>query len=209
MEQRTVKLQNLEGALEEIGVADGAARLPLHLLSMEAQQRKEEIGAHLDRLEQKLDRGLQKALAGATDRARQLTKSVQEFLRPPSLSRGLGAAPRRPVHDRDATHLCRQRRTDPERPRSWDGDCGAVPGVDAEGNLCGILTDRDLCTAAAPLIWISCRRAITHARPGKTEAQRLRSGAADPVTIIPPAMALGLTRVAETQHRAGKVLPLC
>jgi CBS domain-containing protein len=30
----------------------------------------------------------------------------------------------------------------------WDQDCGAVPVVDAEGRLCGIITDRDVCMAA-------------------------------------------------------------
>lgn len=30
----------------------------------------------------------------------------------------------------------------------WDRDCGAVPVVDADGRLIGILTDRDICMAA-------------------------------------------------------------
>jgi CBS domain-containing protein len=30
----------------------------------------------------------------------------------------------------------------------WERDCGAVPVVDAEGRLTGIVTDRDLCMAA-------------------------------------------------------------
>ena len=30
----------------------------------------------------------------------------------------------------------------------WEGDCGAVPVIDDEGRLAGIITDRDVCMAA-------------------------------------------------------------
>jgi CBS domain-containing protein len=30
----------------------------------------------------------------------------------------------------------------------WDGDCGAVPVVDGDGRVLGIITDRDVCMAA-------------------------------------------------------------
>lgn len=30
----------------------------------------------------------------------------------------------------------------------WEHDCGAIPLVDGEGRLCGMVTDRDLCMAA-------------------------------------------------------------
>ena len=31
----------------------------------------------------------------------------------------------------------------------WDGDCGAVPVVDADRTLLGLITDRDICIATA------------------------------------------------------------
>ena len=31
----------------------------------------------------------------------------------------------------------------------WDGDCGALPVVDDEGNVTGIISDRDICFAVA------------------------------------------------------------
>jgi CBS domain-containing protein len=30
----------------------------------------------------------------------------------------------------------------------WEFDCGSVPVVDAQGRVCGIITDRDICMAA-------------------------------------------------------------
>jgi CBS domain-containing protein len=148
MAQQTVKLENLKGALEEISAAGGAARLQLHLLSMEAQQRKGELSTQIDRLEQKLDRGLQKALAGATDQARQLTKTVQEFLGHHPSTEGS----RQPKIDTFMTatlHTCSLGDSLTRAAQiMWDCDCGAVPVVDADGKLCGMLTDRDLCMAA-------------------------------------------------------------
>lgn len=32
--------------------------------------------------------------------------------------------------------------------RMWDHDCGAMPVVDADGRLAGMITDRDICMAA-------------------------------------------------------------
>jgi CBS domain-containing protein len=148
MDQQPVKLENLKGALEEISEAGGAARLQLHLLSMEARQRKEEIGGNLDRFEQKLDRGLQKAFAGATDQARQLTKAVQEFLGGHPAPEG-SRQPRVNLFMTPTPHTCGA--TDSLTRAAqimWDGDCGAVPVIDADGKLCGMLTDRDVCIAA-------------------------------------------------------------
>jgi CBS domain-containing protein len=31
----------------------------------------------------------------------------------------------------------------------WDSDCGALPVVNIEGHLLGVITDRDICRAAA------------------------------------------------------------
>lgn len=44
--------------------------------------------------------------------------------------------------------------------------CGFVPVVDAEGNLCGVLTDRDICLAVAaferPADRVAVKDAMTH-----------------------------------------------
>jgi CBS-domain-containing membrane protein len=48
----------------------------------------------------------------------------------------------------------------------WDVDCGAVPVVDADQRLCGIITDRDICmagyTKGIPLWSIRVGDVMTH-----------------------------------------------
>jgi CBS domain-containing protein len=138
----------LKQALEDLGSASDSARLQLHLLALEARQRTGELGASIDSVEQRLDRGIQQALSNAADKARQLTKTVQESLRGQPATQG-------PRPERLATlmtepvHACTP---DDSLARAaqimWDNDCGSVPVVDAEGHPCGMITDRDVCMGA-------------------------------------------------------------
>jgi CBS domain-containing protein len=137
----------LKEALEDISLASGEARLQLHLLSLEARQRGETISTSLEGLERRLDRGLHQALTTGAQKARQLTKSVQESLgRQPAPASGgirIGALMAEPLHVCSAEDsLARAAQI------MWDADCGAVPVVGADGCLCGIITDRDICMAA-------------------------------------------------------------
>jgi CBS domain-containing protein len=139
---------NLKELLDELGAASEAARLQLHLLVLEARQRSGEFAARLESLERGLDRGLHQALATATDRARQLTKTLHA-------SFGGGSSPQKPAETRVGAVMTDEvRACSPDdvlqRPAQimWDGDCGSVPVVEASGRLCGIITDRDICMAA-------------------------------------------------------------
>lgn len=142
------RLGTLKNALEEIASAGDAARVQLHLLSMEARERTGELGASLEGLEQKLDRGIEQAMTTAAAKTRQLTQAVQDFLgRQPSRERPRHDTVRsimtehvRSCREDDALNLAAQ--------IMWDNDCGAAPVVDHEGRLRGIITDRDICMAA-------------------------------------------------------------
>lgn len=147
MDQSASKLDRLKTALDELGAAGGAARLELHLLGMEAQQRSGAIGKTLDRFELKLERGLQEALSGATDQVQGLRRTVQEFLhREPA---GDSSEPTARLFMTPRVRTCT-----PEDSLAcaaqimWDTDCGAVPIVGADGRLCGLVTDRDACMGA-------------------------------------------------------------
>lgn len=146
MVDRNTRLGALKNALEEIGGAGDAARLQLHLLSLEARERTGELSASIESLENKIDRGLEQAMQTAASKTRQLTETVQEYLgrqASPRAGQRLNAIMSEPVQtcsSRDSLNAAAQ--------IMWETDCGAVPVVDAEGRLCGIVTDRDMCMAA-------------------------------------------------------------
>jgi CBS domain-containing protein len=140
-------LGNLKHLLDELGTASDAARLQLHLLALEARQRTGEFGPQLERVERGLDRGLHQALSSATEGARQLSKALHASFG--SNSPDKSAQIRVSAVMTEAVEACSP--DDPlYRPAQimWNGDCGCVPVLDAAGNLCGIITDRDICMAA-------------------------------------------------------------
>jgi CBS domain-containing protein len=146
MEQKPVGLIVLKEALDEISAASEGARLQLHLLSLEARQRGGVIGASIEALEHRLDQGIHQALATGAEKARQLSQTVQDVLgrrrAPVSESTRVGALMTEPVRVcsvEDSLERAAQ--------IMWDGDCGAVPVVEADGRLRGIITDRDICMA--------------------------------------------------------------
>lgn len=138
----------LKNTLDELGAASGTARLQLHLLALEARQRGNELGAGIENLEHRIDRGLQQALSTAAEKARHLSKTVHD---------SLTATPSAPseYQDRVASVMtegvlvCS---ADDSLSRAaqimWEGDCGIVPVVDADYRLEGVITDRDICMAA-------------------------------------------------------------
>ncbi|MEO8179931.1 MAG: CBS domain-containing protein [Deltaproteobacteria bacterium] len=146
MQQKFVGITVLKEALDEISAASEAARLQIHLLSLEAKQRGGALGDSIEALEHRLDRNLHDALATGAEKARQLTKTVQDSLgrqpAPASDVTRIGALMTDPVHVCSAEEPVQR-----AAQIMWDADCGAVPVVDAEGRLCGIITDRDICMA--------------------------------------------------------------
>jgi CBS domain-containing protein len=148
MARETAGITLLKHALEDLGNASEGARLQLHLLALEARRRTGELGAGLDTVEQRLDRGIHQALATAADKARQLTKTVQESLRGEASMPG-PRADRLETIMTEPVHSCSP---DDSLARAaqimWENDCGAVPVVDAAQRPCGMITDRDVCMAA-------------------------------------------------------------
>jgi CBS domain-containing protein len=148
MAEQSAGIKRLKHALEDLGGASEGARLQLHLLALEARQRTGELEAGIENLELRLDRGIHQAIATATDKARQLTKTLQESLRghPPVLgprADRLGSLVTEPVY------TCSPEDTLARAAQiMWEHDCGAVPVVDAEQRPCGMVTDRDVCMGA-------------------------------------------------------------
>jgi CBS domain-containing protein len=138
----------LRSTLDELGAASDTARLQLHLLALEARQRSSDFGTGIESLEQRLDRSLQQALSAAAEKARQLTRTVQDSLA--GHPGHTGAAPDRVDSIMSEGVLVCSADDSLTRPAQimWELDCGIVPVVDAEQRLEGVITDRDICMAA-------------------------------------------------------------
>lgn len=138
----------LKHTLDDLGAASDTARLQLHLLALEARQRSNELGAGIENLELRLDRGLQQALSTAAEKARQLTKTVQDSL--------AGQPARTATDGRQIASIMTggvlvcTAEDSLVRPTQimWELDCGIVPVVDSEQRLEGVITDRDICMGA-------------------------------------------------------------
>ena len=146
MAEIKVRLSKLQNALEDIEAAGDAARLQLHLLSMQARERADEFGANFGSLEARLDRGIEHAMQTAAAKTRELTSTVREFMSKSEWNPSLGLQARalmsRTVYScnaNDSLNVAAQ--------FMWDHDCGVLPVVEANGKLCGIITDRDICMA--------------------------------------------------------------
>jgi CBS domain-containing protein len=148
MAQQSAGITRLKQALEDLGSASEGARLQLHLLALEARQRTGDLEANIENMEHRLDRGIHQAISTATDKARQLTKTLQESLRghPPTVgprADRLGTLVTEPVYTCSPDDsLARAAQI------MWEHDCGAVPVIDAERRPCGMITDRDVCMGA-------------------------------------------------------------
>jgi CBS-domain-containing membrane protein len=148
MTRNHTRLSSVKEALEDIGNAGEAARLQLHLLSLQARQRTSGLEASIDTLEQKLDRGIEQAMQTASLKTKQLTETLQEFLGRSVGQTADGAVLVRAVMS-DGMRCCRPEDSLTHAAQiMWDTDCGAVGVNDAAGRLCGIVTDRDMCMAA-------------------------------------------------------------
>ncbi len=147
MAERQTRLSLVKEALEDIGAAGEAARLQLHLLSMQARRRTGELETSLDTLEQKLDRGIEQAMHTASLKTKQLTQTLQDFLRLPAQTAEAAV----PIRSIMTEGICCCRPEDSLNLAAqimWDTDSGSVGVTNAEGRLCGIITDRDICMAA-------------------------------------------------------------
>jgi CBS domain-containing protein len=123
-----------------LGARD-SVRLQVHLLSMEAKQRWQQLESNLENAEAK------QGEEGAASKLRDLIQAVKDFRR-----EGLSQVDlQTPVRSllKGMPSMC-----SPDDPLShvakllWETDCGAIPVVDERRHVVGMITDRDLCMAA-------------------------------------------------------------
>jgi len=137
--------QEVQQVLRELIAARDDARVRAHLLSLEARQRLSDLDQEIENLERKLSARGEWLAEHVVASARGLTRAVSDLMGPTAKSE--------PVKVREAmtTEVKTCRPSDSlsvAAQAMWEGDCGAVPVVDHDGRLQGMLTDRDICMAA-------------------------------------------------------------
>jgi CBS domain-containing protein len=134
-------------ALAELTIARDQTRLHAHLLSMDARERFRAIEAQLDAFEWKLLQTGERASESAVASARQLARGVVEFFKEHTPSAALSNAVAEVMND--TVHSCRPSDSLNHAAQiMWEGDCGALPVVNGDGLIVGMITDRDICMAS-------------------------------------------------------------
>jgi CBS domain-containing protein len=130
--------------LTDVTAARDEVRVRLHLLSMDAQDQWRELENAFENLEHKLKQGGEDVASTLRDREQKLSGKLHDFLRNQF---GLAVPVRSIMTENVFTCLVDESLNQAARI-FWERNCGAVPVVDAEGKLLGMLTDRDICIAA-------------------------------------------------------------
>jgi CBS domain-containing protein len=133
--------------LDKLKATRDAARLQVHLLSMDAKKRLRDIEDKLDVFETKIGRESDRVLDGMSAKAREFTEAIGEVLREVDGSPELMTSVEKVMKPSPAT--CTPADSlNRAAQLMWENDCGAVPVVDWAGQLVGMLTDRDVCVAS-------------------------------------------------------------
>jgi CBS domain-containing protein len=137
--------QQISLALRDLVAVRDEARLRMHLLSLEGRERLKALEAEIASFERELtargDWVAEQVVAGA----RELTQSLVELL---DGSRKPGTTKVRDIMQRDVATCHPWDTLNRAAQLMWEADCGAIPVIDEQGKLVGMLTDRDVCMAA-------------------------------------------------------------
>lgn len=154
----------------------GTARMRLHLLSLEAKTRLEQLETRIDALQSRLEGGAEHAAASGVREVVEAVRTLLETHPGASLQAKAGEL-MRPVE------ACA-----PSDPLSraaqlmWELDCGFVPVCDRGGNIVGVITDRDICMAGHTRgqllgdiqVWSTMSTQVVTAGPSATLKDLLR-----------------------------------
>jgi CBS domain-containing protein len=131
--------------LRDLVSARDEARLRAHLLGMEARQRLADIEQEIEAFERRLSARGEWVAEHVIATARGLTRAISDLMAPRS--------DQEPARVRDVmTHQVVSCRESDSLNRAaqamWEADCGALPVVDEQNRVVGMITDRDICMAA-------------------------------------------------------------
>ena len=137
--------QEINQVLRELVSARDEARLRAHLLGMDTRRRLGDLEQEIEAFEHKLSARGEWVAEHVVATARGLTRAISDLVatrseQEPTRVRDVMTPSVVTCSPSDSLNRAAQ--------RMWEGDCGALPIVDAAGKLLGMLTDRDICMAA-------------------------------------------------------------
>lgn len=132
-------------AVQHLGSLRDQARLQLHLLSRDAQQRWTVLESEIATLEHRASRDGEKAAETLRDTAQGLSRTLTELVGTLSQSPGL-LTNVRSIMTPHARSCAPEDSLASAAQVLWEADCGALPVV-SNGKVTAMLTDRDVCMA--------------------------------------------------------------
>jgi CBS domain-containing protein len=132
--------------LNALKAARDRAKVQAHLLSLDAKKRWQGVEKRVVELEASLDQEGERLTGAITASFREVTQAARDLLQELDGTLELATPVKKLMQKAPAT-------CSPEDSLNhaakimWDLDCGAVPVVDASGDVVGIVTDRDICMA--------------------------------------------------------------
>jgi CBS domain-containing protein len=132
-------------ALRDLVAVRDEARLRVHLLSLEGREKLAELEAEITSFERQLSASGDWVAEHVVAGARQLTQALVDLL---DGSRKQATTRVRDVMQRDVATCHPWDSLNRAAQLMWEADCGAIPIIDEQDKLVGMLTDRDVCMAA-------------------------------------------------------------
>jgi CBS domain-containing protein len=133
--------------IDALKLARDRARVQAHLFSLDARKRWQGLEASLLELQSKLEQSGEKIAATATVSFREVTQAATDLMRELDGTLELAIPVRRLMQETPRT-CSPEDSVNRAAQIMWELDCGAIPVVNADGALAGIITDRDICMAA-------------------------------------------------------------
>jgi CBS domain-containing protein len=134
-------------ALRELAATRDTVRLQLHLLSMDARARWNELEAVLESMESEFQGMSDRPSDVVVAKVRALTETVKDFVLSHSAQRSDAAATVSSIMTHTVQTCAPGDHLNEVAHRLWETNCGSLPVVRSDGSLAGMITDRDVCMA--------------------------------------------------------------
>lgn len=137
--------KEINQVLRELVKARDEGRLRAHLLGMDARQRLNDLEQEIETFERRLSSRGEWVAEHVIATARGLTRALSELI---GQRHDQEPTRVRDVMTRDVVSCQQFDSLNRAAQLMWDEDVGALPIVDQDGKLVGMLTDRDICMSA-------------------------------------------------------------